>query len=254
MNEKQILKKLKDDNEYYNGIGRNYLSNSNIEELTTEPRQFQSPQKDGEPFVKGRYFHQLILEPEKAKDFHIVDATSRSTKGYKDYVADNKLDYALLTKDANSIKDMVDYTLDSLPFFDLINDPSAKYEVPAIGEIMGAMWKGKADILTKDYVIDLKTSGDVFKFVRNAPYYFYHTQAYIYQKLFGKPVIFLVTGKTKKYDKNGNRYYDLGIFPVSENSMGLAEEKVGQAVASYNKWFAPDSQDNIDNYIINTPI
>ena len=169
-------------------------------------------------------------------------------------MADNKLDYALLTKDAEQIKDMVDYTLEGLPFFDLINDPTAQYEVPAIGEIMGAMWKGKADILTKDYVIDLKTSSDVFKFVRNAPYYFYHTQAYIYQKLFGKPVIFLVTGKTKKYDKNGNRYYDLGIFPVSENSMGLAEEKVGQAVASYEKWFAPDSQDNIDNYIINTPI
>ena len=254
MNEKQILKKLRDDNEYYNGIGKNYLSNSNIEALTTEPRQFQAPQKDGEPFVKGRYFHQLILEPEKAKDFHIVDTTSRSTKVYKEYVADNKLDYALLTKDANGIKDMVDYTLESLPFFDLVNDPTAKYEVPAIGEIMGAMWKGKADILTKDYVIDLKTSSDVFKFVRNAPYYFYHTQAYIYQKLFGKPVIFLVTGKTKKYDRNGNRYYDLGIFPVSENSMGLAEEKVGQAVASYQKWFAPDSQDNIDSYIINTPI
>jgi len=148
----------------------------------------------------------------------------------------------------------VDTMLGNFFMFEDIRDDACEYEVPAIKKIAGEMWKGKADILTKDYVIDLKTSGDVFKFVRNAPYYFYHTQAYIYQKLFGKPVIFLVTGKTKKYDKNGNRYYDLGIFPVSENSMGLAEEKVGQAVASYNKWFASDSQDNIDNYIINTPI
>ena len=61
MNEKQILKKLKNDHEYYNGIGKNYLSNSNIQALTTEPRQFQAPQRDGEAFVKGRYFHQLIL-------------------------------------------------------------------------------------------------------------------------------------------------------------------------------------------------
>lgn len=254
MNEKQIIKKLRSDEHYYGKFGKQYLSNSDIEALTTEPRLFQSPKKDGEAFVKGRYFHQLILEPEKAKNFHIVDTTSRSTKVYKEYVGENKLDYALLTKDAEQIKDMVDYTLSSIPFFDLVNDPSAEYEVPAVGEIMGAMWKGKADILTKDYVIDLKTSGDVFKFVRNAPYYFYHTQAYIYQKLFGKPVVFLVTGKTRKYDRNNNRYYDLGIFPVSEPTMGLAEEKVGQAVASYNKWFAPDSQDNIDNYIINTPI
>ena len=256
MTEKQILKKLKDDNEYYNGIGKNYLSNSNIQALTTEPRQFQAPQRDGEAFVKGRYFHQLILEKNKAKDFPIIDATSRSTKIYKDYIADNKLDYALLTKDAEHINDMVDFTLGSLPFFDLINDPTAQYEVAAISnDIMGVPWKGKADILIPGkYVIDLKSSGDVFKFVKNAPYYYYHTQAYIYQILFGLPVVFLVTGKTKKYDKNGKRYYDLGIFNVSENTMGLAEEKVGQAVASYKKWFATDSKDNIDDYIINTPI
>ena len=36
MTEKQILKKLKNDDEYYNGIGKNYLSNSNIQALTTE--------------------------------------------------------------------------------------------------------------------------------------------------------------------------------------------------------------------------
>ncbi len=36
--------------------------------------------------------------------------------------------------------------------------------------------------------------------------------------------------------------------------MGMAEEKVGQAVASYNKWFAPDSKDSIEDYIINMNI
>jgi len=41
---------------------------------------------------------------------------------------------------------------------------------------------------------------------------------------------------------------------VGENSMGLAEEKVGQAVATYKKWFAPDSQDNVGDYIINSSI
>ena len=254
MNEKQILKKLKNDHEYYNGIGKNYLSNSNIQALTTEPRQFQAPQRDGEAFVKGKYFHQLILEKNKAKDFPIVDAKSRSTKIYKDFVADNKLDYALLTKDAEQIKDMVDYTLEGLPFFDLINDPTAQYEVPAIGEIMGAMWKGKADILTKDYVIDLKTSSDVFKFPRNSINYFYHTQAYIYQELFQKPMVFLVVGKTKKTDRNNKDYYDLGVFSMKEETMGLAEQTIERAVNTYKMWFAPDSKENIENYIINTSI
>ena len=253
-NGSSIIKKLKDDKHYYGKFGNQFLSNSDIEALTTEPRQFQAPKKDGEAFVKGRYFHQLILEKNKAKSFPIVDTTSRSTKVYKDYVKDNKLDYALLTKDAELIREQVDYTLSDLTFFDLVNDPTARYEVPMVGEIKGVLWKGKADILTDKYVLDLKTSSDVFKFKRNAPFYFYHTQAFIYQTLFNRPVVFLVTGKTPKLDKDNNRYFDLGIFPVSEETMGMAEEKVEQAVASYHKWFAPASTDNIDNFIINTPI
>jgi hypothetical protein len=256
MNEKQILKKLKDDQEYYNGVGKNYLSNSNIQALTTDPRQFQAPQKDGEAFVKGRFYHQLILEKNKAKDFPIVEANSRSTKVYKEFVDENNLDYALLTKDADSIKDMVKHTLSNLKFFELINDPTAQYEVPAISnDIMGVPWKGKADILVPGkYVIDLKTSGDVLSFSRNALKYNYHTQAYLYQILFKLPVIFIVIGKTKKIDKKGVEYYDKGLFQISPEAMGMAEEKVGQAVASYNKWFAPDSKDSIEDYIINMNI
>lgn len=254
MTEKQILKKLQNDEDYYGDFGKQFLSNSNIESLTTEPRQFQAPQKDGEAFVKGRYFHQLILEPEKAKDFLIIDTTSRATNVYKNFIADNKIDYALLPSDALVIQEMVKSTLSNFKFFDLIKDPSAKYEVTAVGEIMGVKWKGKADILTDDYVIDLKSSGNVFKFLYNAPFYFYHTQAYIYQKLFNRPVIFLVTGKTKKIDRNNKEYFDLGIFTIGSDSMGKAEQKVGEAVASYNKFYATDSKDNIEDYIINGTI
>ena len=202
MTEKEILKRLRNDEDYYGDFGKQYLSNSDIEALTTEPRQFQAPKEDGEAFVRGRYFHQLILEPEKAKDFPIIDVSSRNTKLYKEYIEERKLKWALLTKDAQEIQDMVSFCLSQYNFFELINDPAAKYEVPAVGEIMGCMWKGKADIITDNYVIDLKTSSDVFKFKRNAPFYNYHTQAYIYQKLFDRPVVFLVIGKKKKIDRN----------------------------------------------------
>ena len=64
---KDIIEKLKDDQEYYNGIGRKYLSNSNISQLLTHPKLFMQEQPDNKNFLYGRYFHQLILEPEKAK-------------------------------------------------------------------------------------------------------------------------------------------------------------------------------------------
>ena len=106
MTEKEILKRLRNDEDYYGDFGKQYLSNSDIEALTTEPRQFQAPKEDGEAFVRGRYFHQLILEPEKAKDFPIIDVSSRNTKLYKEYIEERKLKWALLTKDAQEIQDM----------------------------------------------------------------------------------------------------------------------------------------------------
>ena len=257
MKEKEILKRLRNDEDYYGDFGKQFLSNSDVKPLTTRPRKFHAPVKVTQAMTEGRYYHQYILEKEKAKNFPIVDCTTRAVKVFKEYCADNNLGKyeVLLKKEAEAIEDMANYTLQNITFFDFINDPSAQYEVPAIGEIgEGVMWKGKADILTDKYVIDLKTSSDVWEFKNRALKYFYHTQAYIYQILFKKPVIFLVTHKFEEEDKNNKFYYALGLFTVSENTMGLAEQKVGQAVASWRKWHAPDSKEDLENWIINTEI
>ncbi len=254
MTDKKIIQKLKDDKHYYGDFGKQFLSNSDIQSLVLEPRQFHAPQPDNKNFVDGRYFHQLILEPNKVKDFKVCDASSRNSKAYKEYLIENNLEHAILEKETHQLKNMRDYMLGNLQFSDFINDPTAKYEVVSVKEIMGVKWKGKADIVTDTHVFDIKTSSDVFKFPRNAINYFYHTQAYIYQELFEKPVVFLVIGKNKKKDRNNEEYYDLGVFPMKEDTMSLAEETIVRALTTYKKWFAPDSEENIDNYIINTRI
>ena len=186
MTDKKIIEKLKDDKHYYGDFGKQFLSNSDIQNLVLEPRQFHAPQPDNKNFVDGRYFHQLILEPEKVKDFKVCDVSSRNSKAYKEFLIDNNLEYAMLERETHNLKNMRDYMLGNLQFSDFINDPSAEYEVPATKEIMGIEWKGKADIVTDTHVFDIKTSSDVFKFPRNSINYFYHTQAYIYQELFQK--------------------------------------------------------------------
>ena len=77
---KDIIDKLKNDAEYYGGIGKNYLSNSDIGALLNNPKEFGVTRKDNQNFAKGRLFHQLILEPEKAKDVVTLDVASRNTK------------------------------------------------------------------------------------------------------------------------------------------------------------------------------
>jgi len=78
--EPNILALLNDDKEYYSGIGKNYLSNSDIGTLLNNPKDFGKPREDNKAFMDGRYFHQLILEPEKAENTPFVDVSTRNTK------------------------------------------------------------------------------------------------------------------------------------------------------------------------------
>ena len=234
-----VLELLKDDNEYYKGVGKNYLSNSNIGTLLNNPREFGMVQEDNKNFLFGRYFHQLILEPEKAKDVPYVDVKSRLTKAYKEYVAENNLDIALLKTEKESAEYLVKTMTGNFDFYERIYDKGNEFEVPAIGEIEGAMWKGKADIVGKDYLYDLKTSGDINRFRYKVRDYNYDSQAFIYQKLFGKPLVFLVIDKSTAM---------MGMYPVSEESLERGRQKVIQAVEVYNKFFGENPTEDINQY------
>jgi hypothetical protein len=239
-----IIEKLKDDHEYYNGIGRNYLSNSNINQLLTHPKLFRQEQPDNKNFLYGRYFHQLILEPEKAKNFEIVEASSRNTKVYKEACNDGNI--RLLQKEADECEMLVDILFENIELFSMIKNPNNIYEQPQIKELFGVEWKGKADIISDEYVIDLKSTSDISKFHINSYYYNYDSQAFIYQHLFGKPVIFIAI------DKSPERFGICGVFKTSELALAKGEEKVKQAVEVYNQFFANDnvSVEEINNYYV----
>ena len=82
----KILEQLKNDKEYYSGIGKNYLSNSDIGTLLKNPKEFGLDRPDNINFAKGRLFHQYILEPNKITGCHSIDVSSRNTKKYKEYI------------------------------------------------------------------------------------------------------------------------------------------------------------------------
>ena len=186
----------------------------------------------------GRYFHQLILEPEKALEFPIVDASSRNTKIYKENCVDGVP--RLLQREADEVLEWVKIIFKNKDFKSLINHANNHYEVPAIGKIFGAMWKGKADIVTDDYVIDLKTTSDLQKFTGySSRAYNYDSQAYIYQTLFGKPMVFLVIDKTTKLT---------GLYGVSEEALANGEDKVKRAVEVFNTFYGDEPTKKIQDY------
>lgn len=156
-----LIEKLKNDKEYYSGVGKQYLSNSDIGTLLNNPQDFGNPREDNKNFADGRYFHQLILEPEKAEATPFVDVSTRTTKEYKSYCEDNNIDYCMLKKEQDEIKKLVSIMKRNIQFYDDIYSSRNEFEVPAVGEIQGMNWKGKADIVGKDFIIDLKITSEI---------------------------------------------------------------------------------------------
>lgn len=240
-----VLELLKDDNEYYNGIGRKYLSNSDIGTLLKNPKDFGRKREDTKEFAMGRYFHQLFLEPNKADEWDFIDVSSRNTKKYKDYVAELQAssnrprNFALLQREKEDVERWVDTMKANYDMFNYIYADSNSYEVPKIAEICGEMWKGKADIVGKDFIFDLKTTSNINDFRWNFRKYNYDSQAYIYSTLFDKPMMFLVIDKISGM---------MGAYTVSEDSLLRGKEKVMRAVEVYRKFFGDNPTDDIDQY------
>ena len=110
-------------------------------------------------------------------------------------------------------------------------------------EIHGNLWKGKADIINHDekLIIDLKTTADISKFRYSATKYNYNSQAYIYQKLFGYEMIFMVIDKTTK---------QIGVYDCSDKFLSFGEDKVQKAVEAWDLFYN-NPEFKPENYFIN---
>jgi hypothetical protein len=236
-----IIETLKSDAEYYGGVGKNYLSNSDIGALLSNPNEFGVQREDNKTFAEGRYFHQLLLEPEKAKAVQFVDASSRNTNIYKEFIEKSGMPFCMLSKEGEEIRALASTMKGNINFYEEIYRDGNVFEQPAVGSIQGMMWKGKADIVTNDSIIDLKTTGDIHKFKWSAKAYNYDSQCYIYEQLFGKPLVFYVIDKST---------HQLGIFTPSENFIKGGELKVAKAIEVYKAYFGDNPTDDIINYYI----
>lgn len=237
----EILEILKNDQEYYRGVGKNYLSNSDIGVLLSNPQDYGKVREDDKALAEGRLFHQLLLEPEKAVNIPQVDVSTRTTKAYKEYLDEHKLTFCLLTKEVEEITALTKKMSGNIQFYEDIYRDGNQYEVPMVAEIHSHQWKGKADIVCTDMLIDLKTTSDINSFKYSAKKYNYDSQCYIYQKLFNRPLVFYVIDKASG---------QLGIFRPSENFIKNGESKVLRALEIWDKYFGPNPTEDIENHYI----
>jgi len=227
MKKEEILKRLSNDEDYYGKFGKKYLSSSDVGTLLSNPLALGQEQKKTAAFLVGGYFHTTILEPDKLKKYKVIPSTTRNTKLYKE-MSEGEL--CLLQHEVDMIEKMSEKMLSNKICKDLIQGDWIEYEKPMVTKIGKYMWKGKCDVLSHGdkLVIDLKTTADINKFRNSAFRYNYDSQAYVYRKLFGYDMLFIVV------DKNTHQ---IGMFDCSDEFYRSGEDKVERAMEAYDLFF-----------------
>ena len=134
---KDIITRLRNDEDYYGEFGQQYLSNSNISTLLKNPLSLRDPQKKIPAFLVGGYFHTAILEPDKLKSFKIVEATNRNTKAYKELSGG---EMCLLQSEVDKAQLLIDTVLENDVCRGLIHGRDCVFEEPGITDLFGNKW------------------------------------------------------------------------------------------------------------------
>jgi hypothetical protein len=243
-----VIKQLRDDSNYFGEVGRRFLSTSDIKNLVSDPSSYGKLGEDNVNLLKGTYLHRRILQPELAQSFTIINATTRTTNVYKEAVAAASIEgmpkpVFLLEKEVEELELLANKIETNDEFVDALQGGKQPFEVeePAIGELFGYWFKGKADRINsrRGFVADLKTTRSLSSFVYNFYDYGYHVQAYVYNKLFNLPVRFYVISK-----EDGK----LGVYDVSDKALERAEEYIKWGLERLEMYYGENPTSDINQY------
>lgn len=241
-NRAELLKRMLDDTFYYGELNTLALSSSSLKQLLSSPKTYNFSLKYGSEesaaLRAGALFHWAILEPEKFASQKFVEVQSRNTKKFRE--AKEEFGKVFTAKERGEAERLVDAFYRNEHAKELIT--KADFEIPAIDNVLGMPFRGKADVLGTNRIVDLKTTTDIKGFSYSANKYGYDVQCYLYCNLFKKEYKdfhFLVLDKGS---------LDIGIFNCSEEFYYRGEEKVEKALDLYNKFFIEGA--DLDNYCL----
>ena len=237
-----LIDLLREDEFYYGYMAKAALSSSSIKMLHQSPKKYRfvtdygSP--ESQPLRDGYLFHTAILEPSVFSDQIFVDVQSKNTKKYKEALAEHGKVFTQKEKrDAERLADAFLRNEQALRLLD-----NSEFEVPACGMIGGYPFRGKADVLGKNKIVDLKTTTDIKGFPYSARKYGYDIQVYIYCELFNVPYTEFKFGVMDKGT------LDIAIYDVSEEFYNEGKRKTHEAIEVFETFFIHGA--DLDNYCL----
>ena len=230
-NRKTLLKRMYNDKFYYGDLNLLALSSSSIKLLYESPKKYYFNTKYGgaesQAMRDGRLLHCLILEPEKFDSLHFVDVSSKNTKAYK--LAKEEYQEVYTSKEKKDAERLADALLRNEVALQLLSN--SEFEVPMVKNIMGYPFRGKADILGENKIVDIKTCSSMKGWEYQAYNYGYDVQVYLYCKLYDQEwsaFSFLILDKST---------LDIGVAKATEKFYESGKQKVEKALRTYQKYF-----------------
>lgn len=243
--QKDLLSKMLDDDFYYGFMHKWAFSSSSIKLLLESPKTYHNVMtyakndKSSQALRDGYLLHLLVLTPEYFNKQIFVDVQSKNTNKFK--LAQQEHGEVYTIKEKDDAERLADAVFRNEPAMQLIKN--SKVEFPGVGYVQGKPFRAKADVLTNNCIIDLKTTSDIKKFNKAAYWYHYDVQAYLYTEIFGVPDFkFIVIDK---------KSCDIGIStnPVSQEFIDSGRDKVRYAMKVYADYFEGEGIE-LDSYYI----
>lgn len=245
-NKDELISNMDSDPFYYGHLSSAALSSSACKDLLKSSKAYykslQRKQTDTQALREGRLFHTLVLEPEKMQQkYEFVEVDKRTLKAFKD--ADLATDKEVFLQKEFYFMRSLKKNIDKCEYANsLLQDGLG--EVPALDFINGIPFRGKADYLRNNHIVDLKTTSslDGWEYASKKKWH-YDMQAFIYRQLFNvERFTFLVIEKITG---------EIGIYEASEECFDSGEEKVKICTDRYKEDFLGKSDDEIEAVVFN---
>lgn len=240
---------FKTDQEYFQD--RKYVTNSQLTKLAKSPQHLQAyyegQNESSTSFDLGSALHLAILEPEKFEETVIVFAGKTRGVKYNKFVEENEGKIVILENEMVDLIGMKEAINNNGEAMHYINNSEKEIVETWTDADSLVQCKGKADMVGRDFIADLKTTKDVDprRFRYSCYDYGYHRQAAFYLDGFKKERFIFVCVEKKPP-------YRIGIFDTSDEFIEQGREGYKELLHQYFEYFKEDTSKIKEYYIKET--
>lgn len=231
-------------------IDRTQLSYSSLKSFIKSPAHFLAYKR--RDFVEsasmrlGTAVHSALLEPEEFAKIYDVTDLRKNTKAYKEMVALNPKKIYLNNSDWRSIQEIKRRFAQNREATELL-DFCSKRETEVKREIQGVPFRGFVDAMSKDVIVDIKTTQDASAegFSKSVYNFSYHLQAAIYKELTGAKEFYIIAIENVAP-------HNICIYRLSQDALDSGYSMMSKGIDSFKNWNGEETG-YVNDGILNLP-